>query len=102
MNITDELQRLATLHRNGDITDAEFAEAKQHLLAPPAVHSFEPNNTVGRAANRFVSFQIVMAAIGLVIFLVLFFTTLRPYYRAVHRIMDPLQSEPPNPNELNR
>jgi len=30
--ITDQLQRLAELHRRGDLTDAEFAAAKRRIL----------------------------------------------------------------------
>ena len=41
MNLTDELQKLSELHRDGHLTDSEFAEAKARLLgngaAVPAV-----------------------------------------------------------------
>jgi hypothetical protein len=33
MNIADELQKLANLRKDGDLTDAEFADAKRRLLA---------------------------------------------------------------------
>ena len=32
MNLTDELQKLAGLHRDGQLTDQEFASAKDRLL----------------------------------------------------------------------
>jgi hypothetical protein len=32
MNLTDELRKLATLHQEGHLTEAEFAEAKQRLI----------------------------------------------------------------------
>ena len=32
MNITDELQKLQTLHESGALTDAEYAEAKAQVL----------------------------------------------------------------------
>lgn len=42
MNLTDELRKLAELHEAGDLTDQEFAAAKQRLIAgsrpePPAL-----------------------------------------------------------------
>ena len=42
MNLTDELQKLADMHRNGQLTDGEYASAKARLLgaddsAPAAV-----------------------------------------------------------------
>ena len=33
MSITDELRKLADLHREGQLTDQEFADAKKQLLA---------------------------------------------------------------------
>lgn len=33
MAITDDLERLAALHRSGALSDAEFASAKAHALA---------------------------------------------------------------------
>ena len=32
MNLTDELQKLADLHQAGNLTDQEFADAKQRLI----------------------------------------------------------------------
>ena len=32
MNLTDELQKLAELHRQGHLTDQEFTDAKQKLI----------------------------------------------------------------------
>lgn len=37
MNITFELQKLVDLHRDGQLTDGEFAAAKSRLLATDAV-----------------------------------------------------------------
>ena len=46
MNLTDELQKLAGMHRDGQLTDGEFASAKARLLDTKAEASaFEP---VGR------------------------------------------------------
>ncbi|MBH9551666.1 PspC domain-containing protein [Inhella gelatinilytica] len=36
MSAAEELQRLADLHRQGALTDAEFAQAKARLLNEPA------------------------------------------------------------------
>ena len=47
MNLTEELQRLADLRRDGSLTDAEFSDAKRSLLAgqgeaPPAARVDAP------------------------------------------------------------
>lgn len=39
MSLSEELDRLADLHRRGALSDEEFARAKQRLLDPPP---FEP------------------------------------------------------------
>lgn len=79
MNITDELERLSRLHKEGALSDVEFAQAKSKLLVsqeerPPS----EPDRTLGEAANRYVSFQMVMAVIGIIIFLIFFFGVMLP------------------------
>lgn len=79
MNITDELERLSRLHKEGALSDEEFAQAKSKLLVsqeerPPS----EPDRTLGEAANRYVSFQMVMAVIGIIIFLFFFFGVILP------------------------
>ncbi|MCU0776877.1 MAG: SHOCT domain-containing protein [Akkermansiaceae bacterium] len=74
MSLSDELQRLAELRASGALTDSEFEQAKAKLLKedePPP--NREPDeifdHSVGRAANRYVTFQMVMAVIGVLIFL---------------------------------
>jgi Short C-terminal domain len=82
MNITDELERLSKLHKDGALSDEEFAQAKSKLLVsreerPPS----EPDRTLGEAANRYVSFQMVMAVIGIIIFLSFFFGVFLPAFQ---------------------
>lgn len=74
MSLSDELQRLADLKSSGALTEAEFEQAKAKLLnddpAPPQERSDDaPDNSLGKAANRYVSFQMVMAAIAMLVFL---------------------------------
>jgi len=79
MNLSDEIKRLADLRDQGVLTPAEFDKAKQKLLQTPDKrtekkpenYSFEDRSeeSVGKAANRYVSFQIVMAVIGIILFL---------------------------------
>jgi hypothetical protein len=73
VSIADELGKLEALRQSGTLSDAEFAAAKQRLLASNA-----PDSTIGRAANRYVSFQIVAAGVGLVVFLVFLFAVFLP------------------------
>lgn len=98
MAIADELERLRELHDSGELSDEEYARAKDVAIrgasAPPAS---EPDDLVddgllsgvfggdqsslGNAANRYVNFQITMAAIGLILFLVFACTVLPNFNR---------------------
>lgn len=61
------------------MTDEEFAQAKRKLLVSKEEGpQSEPDRTLGEAANRYVSFRIVMAVIGLIIFLFVFFGVILP------------------------
>jgi hypothetical protein len=52
MNIADELQKLSDLRRDGSLTEAEFAAAKQKLLAQEGQGTIPPAATPGvLAAN---------------------------------------------------
>ena len=82
MNMTDELERLGKLHKDGTLNDEEFAQAKKKLLGQSAESgASQPDRSLGEAANRYVSFQIVMAVIGLVIFLIFLFSVVLPHSR---------------------
>jgi hypothetical protein len=73
MNITDELERLGRLHKDGTLSDEEFAQAKSRLLSQPA--DSEPrdlDSSLGQAANRYVSYRMVMGVIGAIIFIIFF------------------------------
>lgn len=90
MNLTDELERLGKLHKDGVLTDDEFALAKDKLLnqpeQPPAScigddrQDDSDDNLLGNAANRYVSFQIVMGVLGFILFLIVFFTIFLPHF----------------------
>src|SRR5579884_2033093 len=71
MNITDELERLARLRKDGTLSDEEFAQAKKKVLAQPIETATEEDNRLlARAVNRYVWLQTLMALVGIVIFLV--------------------------------
>jgi hypothetical protein len=90
MSIADELKKLAEMHAGGTLTDEEFQQAKKKLLATPeetpdetprAPRSGLPrsfplesgnDDSVGKAANRYVTLQMVMAVIGILILLLFF------------------------------
>jgi hypothetical protein len=81
MNLTDELEKLAALHRNGQLTDGEFASAKSRLLgtdeAAPAPEVLDapppdtlPEKKVYRSSrwssgNLFFPDRLTLAADGL-------------------------------------
>ena len=57
MNLTDELRKLADLKAEGQLSDAEFAEAKRKLLSqspatPPPTAPFASSDTATAAAPR--------------------------------------------------
>ncbi len=73
MSLSDELQKLADLYDDGVLTEQEFTEAKRQLLHPsPKPLPPAPDPTLGKAAETYVSFQIVMSVIGFIIFLIFF------------------------------
>jgi hypothetical protein len=76
MNITDELERLGQLHQDGMLNDAEFALAKSRLLNddPPG----GADRSLGEAANRYVTLQMVMAGVGVILFLIFVFKVMLP------------------------
>jgi len=82
MTIGSELEKLNQLHKDGVLSDSEFASAKSKLLG-----SLGPENTVGsgthligKAANKFVNFTIIYVAVGAVIFGIVFFTFFLPRF----------------------
>ncbi|MGA2798793.1 MAG: SHOCT domain-containing protein [Thermoguttaceae bacterium] len=84
MNITDELERLDKLHKDGALSDEEFDQAKDKLLNQhegSLADEFK-DNSLGEAANRYVTFQIVMGVIGFIIFLIVFFSIILPHFNS--------------------
>jgi hypothetical protein len=80
MNIADELERLGRLHQDGTLNDEEFARAKDKLLNQPDENAPPPpNTTLGEAANRYVSYQMIMGVIGFIIFAIFFFGFILPH-----------------------
>lgn len=81
MSLTDELSKLAALRESGALTETEFQQAKAKLLdATPADTSSDTfatfrrlesprDNSLGEAANRYVSFKMIMSVISLLIIL---------------------------------
>lgn len=72
MSLADELKKLEELRGSGALSDAEFQKAKQRLLEEPSVPlpAAAPEDSLGRAANRYVNFQMISAGVGLIIFLI--------------------------------
>jgi hypothetical protein len=77
MSLSDELQRLADLRSSGALTESEFERAKAKLLNEDSIPRREqsddvPDHSLGRAANRYVTFQFIMGVIALLVFLFVF------------------------------
>ena len=88
--MADELMKLEELWQSGALSDAEFEAAKRRLLNPEA-----EDRSLGRAANRYVSFQIIAGAIGLILFLIFLFTVFLPL---THRTPTPTLPTVPSVN----
>jgi len=79
MGLADELRKLQELRDAGTLSDAEFAQAKAALLKNPPAESpspeldSRPRDALGNAAQTWVTFQIVMAVIGLIVGAIFFF-----------------------------
>ena len=66
LSIADEIQKLVALRGSGSLSDEEFQQAKQSLLDSESSNSTN-TQSVGRAANRFVTFYIVASILGFLI-----------------------------------
>lgn len=74
MSLPEELQRLADLRSSGALTESEFEQAKTKLLnEKPAPRRPPPvgrrDDSLGRAANRYVTYQFIMGVIAILFFL---------------------------------
>ena len=81
--IARELEKLARLHESGALTDEEFARAKTAALSrnddrPEAPAEDRGNASLGGAANRYVTFQIGMSIVGVILFLLVFVLVFLP------------------------
>jgi hypothetical protein len=93
LGIAEELEKLTQLHERGVLSDQEYAEAKQTTLRGVTKDTTDKHNrgpvsddrTLGEAANRYVSFQILMAGVTFVIILVLLVTVVLPRFSQIPR-----------------
>ena len=88
MDLTRELAKLSNLHQTGALTGEEYAAAKARLIggAWPASRHDAADASLGRAANRYVSFAIVMSIIGLVVFVIMAMTMFKRSEKSAFRI----------------
>ena len=66
LSIADEIQKLEILRESGSLSDQEFEQAKRSLLDSESSRLTE-SRSLGRAANRFVTFYIIAAILGFII-----------------------------------
>lgn len=101
MSITEELEKLRDLYDDGVLTAGEFTEAKRQLLHPSPAVAPAPSDhsTLAQSAERYVSFQMMMSIVGLVIFLLFFFLFWLPgFERASGNAQPHIQIQlPPHP-----
>lgn len=82
MALSDELRKLQELRDSGSLTDAEFVQAKARLLTEPSDVGRIGDGLIGQAANRWVTFRIVMAIVGLIVMAILFFGFFLPHFNS--------------------
>ena len=83
--LAQELEKLARLHESGALTDEEFARAKDAALNrkdDDSVAEHRESGSLGSAANRYVTFQIGMSIVGLIVFLVVFVLFFLPRFNS--------------------
>jgi Short C-terminal domain len=83
MALSDELRKLQELRDAGTLTDAEFVQAKAKLLTEPSDIGRLGDGLIGQAANRWVTFRIVMAIIGLIVMAIFFFGFFLPHMNSM-------------------
>jgi hypothetical protein len=91
MGLADELRKLQELRDAGTLSDEEFAQAKAAMLRnPPATPAEQPpapvrSDSLGDAAKTWVNFQIGMAVVGVILFLIMLFAVILPAHREFDR-----------------
>ena len=83
--LAQELEKLARLHESGALTDEEFARAKDAALNQKVDRTTaddQESGSLGNAANRYVTFQIGMSIVGLIVFLVVFVLFFLPRFNS--------------------
>jgi hypothetical protein len=88
MNMSDELERLSKLHKEGTLSDEEFAKAKSRLLGQER-EPIQRDNSVNEAADRFMSLQVVLFIVGVILFLILLFGVILPRGHYFHHYFHP-------------
>jgi len=87
--VAQELEKLARLHDSGALTDEEFARAKAAALSGTEDRrqtTEDRDASLGNAANRYVTFQIGMTVVGLILFVLVFVLVFLPRFNAFPRL----------------
>ena len=103
MSLPDEIARLQQLRETGALTDAEFVAAKQRLIHDSeGADGDSPLRGLGEAANRYVSLQMVMSVVGVIVFLIFLFGVFLPMSCKVGRGFDSSPTMPSLPSGLHQ
>ena len=90
MDLADQIAKLHALHESGALSSGEFIAAKKKLLESPSSNnsdyaprrsfreSGDLDQSLGRAANRYMNMRIVMAIVGAIVFLIFLFGVFIP------------------------
>ena len=85
MNLTDELERLNQLHKDGTLSDDEFTRAKRKLLSQPEESKpvEAPAPARQESSDRDYSFPLVMIVVAVVLLLIVLFAVV-PHLHRMH------------------
>lgn len=83
MGLADELTKLQKLKEDGVLSEDEFQQAKRKLLSADSLGEVTPeerpnefldlvekDSSIGGAANRYVTYRVIMGVLGLIVFLI--------------------------------
>jgi len=74
--MTDELERMSKLHKEGALSEEEFAKAKSKLLQSDLT---PPNSSPAEeTSQRFMFAEILAAVLGVILFLIVLFGVILP------------------------
>lgn len=94
MSLTSELSELVHMKENGHLTDLDFEISKKHIIERYSNQGQSVEvNTIGKAANRAVTYWIGLTIFGFILAVILFFSFFLPYWNQISSEQARMRSE---------